>query len=389
MGIPAVPRYVSRNLKETPPGHRFELYFPLWTSNNWIREEPDKNNLKAGKQQAAESVKPLGDMVKTMLHALRNRQNAIAASLNEMVYRLPAISTAPFITGAGIEHPLENGFAFLKPYGLPYLPGASVKGVLRRATENLASGGYSDSHGWNPSVINELFGLEAESGNNESLRNRGALLFWDVFPEPDGNQLRVDIMTPHYSNYYQGRSTPADCDQPNPILFLTMPPKSKFNFYVQYSPTTATTDLHGKWQNLIQAAFEHTFEWLGFGAKTAVGYGQMQHDTNELQRQQQEAKQRMEERAKADVLAKMTPMEHSIQEILNRRTNPNEPESTTLFQALIGDHWQGDDAVEAAEYIKERMQREKKWKPQSKKPEKDKDYQRTQKVLSYLEDKKP
>jgi CRISPR-associated protein Cmr6 len=29
------------------------------------------------------------------------------------------------------------------------------------------------------------------------------------------------------------------------------------------------------WQQLLRAAFEHAFAWLGFGAKTAVGYGSM------------------------------------------------------------------------------------------------------------------
>ncbi len=31
-----------------------------------------------------------------------------------------------------------------------------------------------------------------------------------------------------------------------------------------------------RWQTLITAAFEHAFQWLGFGAKTAVGYGAME-----------------------------------------------------------------------------------------------------------------
>lgn len=31
-----------------------------------------------------------------------------------------------------------------------------------------------------------------------------------------------------------------------------------------------------QWQTLLTAAFEHAFEWLGFGAKTAVGYGTME-----------------------------------------------------------------------------------------------------------------
>jgi CRISPR-associated protein Cmr6 len=33
-----------------------------------------------------------------------------------------------------------------------------------------------------------------------------------------------------------------------------------------------------RWKTLLTAAFAHAFQWLGFGAKTAVGYGAMQVD---------------------------------------------------------------------------------------------------------------
>ena len=41
------------------------------------------------------------------------------------------------------------------------------------------------------------------------------------------------------------------------------------------APDLAEAD---RWQALLRAAFEHAFAWLGFGAKTAVGYGAMQRD---------------------------------------------------------------------------------------------------------------
>ena len=36
-----------------------------------------------------------------------------------------------------------------------------------------------------------------------------------------------------------------------------------------------TEDGTPRWQTLLIATFEHAFDWLGFGAKTAVGYGVM------------------------------------------------------------------------------------------------------------------
>jgi len=93
----------------------------------------------------------------------------------------------------------------------------------------------------------------------------------------------VEIMTPHQTHYYRDGEQPHDSGQPTPIPFLTVPPGSGFTFHVQcdlarlmrLAPNLARDD---QWKSLLQAAFEHAFEWLGFGAKTAVGYGAMKED---------------------------------------------------------------------------------------------------------------
>lgn len=262
----AVPSYIGQDFQDTPPGHRFSLYFKVW-EENWARV----TNISPDLLKQATSLPPYA--VDMAAH-FRQRQRTVAVSLNETIFSLPATSISPFMTGTGMEHPLENGFAFLNPYGLPYLPGAGVKGVLRRAVENLACGDYGDAQGWSQQSIDALFGRETASGDSESARNRGALRFWDVFPEPANRRLHVEIMTPHYSDYYQGNSTPHDSGQPNPILFLTIPPGSRFEFFVQCDSALLPKSLRDSWKALLETAFRHAFEWLGFGAKTAVGYGQ-------------------------------------------------------------------------------------------------------------------
>jgi CRISPR-associated protein Cmr6 len=145
------------------------------------------------------------------------------------------------------------------------------------------------------SVIDVLFGREPPGGDRDHVR--GALAFWDVIPQIKGDSLMVEIMTPHQSHYYQQKRdrksgdsvSPHDSGQPTPISFLTVPPESTFDFHVvcdlaHLSRLTASRepgapDLLGEgathWKNLLAAAFAHAFEWLGFGAKTAVGYGSM------------------------------------------------------------------------------------------------------------------
>lgn len=346
MPVAAVPAYLGRNFKNASPALRFGMLLPLWGVNRrtkellWttsdishevrgpLRQEREiKLNNKVDALAQAAALNPED---KAAMKALADRQSHLAGNLPHML-SLDATAIAPFTTGLGNEHPLENGFAFLNPYGLPYLAGSGVKGVLRQAARELASGQWGNEHGWSAdkqfeirvngkslaiSMLDALFGLESQDG--DTLHMRGALSFWDVIAQMPNNcnSLHVEVMTPHQSHYYQQKSdpktgssaTPHDSGQPTPISFLTVPPGSGMTFHVQcdlprlqrLAPTLAEGDA---WKKLLQAAFEHAFEWLGFGAKTAVGYGAMQpnaqatQDRKEKQRKQKEQAERQARQA--------------------------------------------------------------------------------------------
>lgn len=342
MSIAAVPDYLGQDFKDASPGMRFGMYLKLWGINRrsqallWKtfdidyevrgQDKKEREVKHENKVSALADAKKLNDNDKKTMQALFSRQqqafDAVASADTRL--RLDAKSTAPFTTGLGNEHPLENGFAFLNPYGLPYLPGSGVKGVLRQAARELARGDWGDAHGWNApdhvietgrgkdkrslalSLLDVLFGREAPGGDSDHVR--GALTFWDVIPRIAGDSLTVEIMTPHQSHYYQPKKnndgsvnyvSPHDSGQPNPISFLTVPPGSDFVFHVvcdrahlgRLAPALLENGADGKpqWQDLLAAAFEHAFEWLGFGAKTAVGYGAM---ITQAQREMQEKKAR-------------------------------------------------------------------------------------------------
>jgi CRISPR-associated protein Cmr6 len=154
------------------------------------------------------------------------------------------------------------------------------------------------TNGWDQPTIDVLFGKETESGDTETERTRGALIFWDVFPKC--HKLAVDIMNPHYGEYYQGKTTPHDSGQPIPIFFLIVPANSGFTFHVQCNHSRLPADWPEKrWRELLKAAFAHAFDWLGFGAKTTVGYGGMRHDADAQQRYLEELKQRKAAAAEA------------------------------------------------------------------------------------------
>jgi len=233
------------------------------------------------------------------MQALGTRQQAMALALPAaQCCVIDAKAMAPFATGLGLEHPIENGFAFLSPYGLPYLAGSSVKGVLRRAAEELEIAAP---------LIAALFGVEDAKDAESS--HRGALSCWDVLPQFDA--MTVEIMTPHQSGYYLADESPHEAGQPTPISFLALPATATFRFVLCFEPSLvpdAERVALRDWQALVMRVATHAFDWLGFGAKTAVGYGAMAEDeTARQQREQQaaDARTRAEaverERRKADM----------------------------------------------------------------------------------------
>ena len=285
MAQAAVPQGIQ-GFSDCPPGHRFNLYLEIWNAQ-W---DVDKN--EGAKAAATLSACRMPPAAVDLLRGLHSRQASMARALGEpRCCIVEAETTAPFATGLGLEHPIENGFAFLSPYGLPYLAGSGVKGVLRRAAEELRHGGDAVL---TAAVVDALFGSE-----DAAAARRGALTCWDAFPRcQDG--MAVEIMTPHFSDYYQGNESPHDAGKPNPIPFLAVPAGTKLDFVFTVEPSLIPAehrDALADWHVPVRRVVAHAFKWLGFGAKTAVGYGAMREDP------QQQAKFEAAETAKAQAQA--------------------------------------------------------------------------------------
>jgi CRISPR-associated protein Cmr6 len=289
-------RAAADGFKDAAPGHVFQLYLPMWRQD-WSL---DKN----AKSEAARRATHIPKGVRDLGEALRDRQQALASARGALTRK--AVSTSPFATGLGNEHPIENGFAFLTPYGLPYLAGSGIKGVLRRAMQELGKEGHAD---FDDATITALVGVEKVDKPEDA--RRGALDVWDCYPLVAGDKLVVEIMTPHYSGYYQKGETPHDAGQPNPVPFLAVPAGSWFDFHVVCHEGRLPVHLRGaRWQVLLNAALDHAFDWLGFGAKTSVGYGAMAEDPAEKLRRAQAqaaADAAAARQAEAQRLAQMSP----------------------------------------------------------------------------------
>ena len=341
----ALPDYLTRNARfdDCPPGHRFGLYFDGWEAD-WRKPS---NKTPAFKTVA----NALPEHSRQALRALCARQQMLAGSLGDSLLTHPARLTAPLATGLGNEHPLENGFAFLTPHGLPYLAGSGVKGVLRRAAEALVKGEWGDACGWDKTGIDILFGLETEPGDTQATHTRGALSFWDLFFQPPGDKaplLAVEIMTPHHSQYLQHDGSPHANEQPTPIPFLAVAAGSHCTLYVQCNPALIPADhakLRDSWRALIEAAIDLAGEWLGFGAKTAVGYGRLEIDPKvRAQREAEREKQERErQQREAEAALALKPADQQLLDRLTKRldTLPTDPRTAKpIPQLTSGKDWQ-------------------------------------------------
>ncbi|MDW8469614.1 MAG: hypothetical protein RML56_12230 [Burkholderiales bacterium] len=119
----------------------------------------------SGARKSWDVIRRLNEGQRALMQALVERQRASASQMHGCV-RIPAKAIAPFTTGLGNAHPLENGFAFLWPYGLPYLAGSGVKGVVRRAAQELAHGMWENSRGWSK-LGDPCFTIEYRSGKEK------------------------------------------------------------------------------------------------------------------------------------------------------------------------------------------------------------------------------
>ena len=183
--------------------------------------------------------------------------------------------------------------------GIPYLPSSGVKGIARFAyTLSIWRAGVpetsmdQDREGASFFKDDEYEPIYVLFGNQ---KNRGKAIFLDAYPK-DVPDLRVDIMNPHYGDYYSDETKqkpPADYLSPNPIKFLTVAAGTTFIFRAVVEKKEGLSDM-------VHLALTKALTEEGVGAKTSVGYGRFVLDEDaaqgwserRLKRQQEEERRR-------------------------------------------------------------------------------------------------
>ncbi len=215
-------------------------------------------------------------------------------------------NTSRFVTGMGRQHPIENGFAWHPTLGVTYLPGSSVKGMLRAWLREEEGDIDAEKKRYiENSEIKAQFGLQERHDSHV-----GQYIFFDMLPTKPP-QLVVDVMTPHYGPYYQDGDIPGDWHNPVPITFLTV--EVNTTWQVGMAPRFTKDKINEEAVSRLVSELEAAFEWFGAGAKTAVGYGRFARDTDaEKQWHQEQQRQRAEREHAARQAAEHAAFEASL-----------------------------------------------------------------------------
>jgi CRISPR-associated protein Cmr6 len=194
--------------------------------------------------------------VREELNALQKRYEAMLKWYEQRGFLAKTIEAKPiwrFVVGLGAAHVLETGITLHRLFGLPIVPGSALKGAARAYTK-LVEGKPDDD-----ADLIAVFGTTEKAGS---------VIFFDAIPlEPPKFQL--DIMNPHYPNYYreQGGKPPADWESPSPVFFLTVR-ETPYLFAI-----AARSEQGNRLLDLAEQWLKGALRELGIGAKTSADYG--------------------------------------------------------------------------------------------------------------------
>jgi len=269
--------------------------------NKYLDYKEDRNGLiPVAKEQKTSLVthydrsnKEKNNLLKnTQLRQLNYCQKMAATGWHSFV--VEAELSSPFVSGLGMSHPTETGLVLDHTIGVPYIPAASQKGVMRIAhivnsmQDNEGMWRELDwlyEHGiikdekkkdgkeftaWQEDEASKT--LYGYSGKDNSLA--GQLVIMDAYPL-EAPSLGEDIINPHFNKYYGGNQGPTEDQSPVPVKFLMVKPGCKFVFRIMLRKpfNKAGEKDQEKLIDLIEKTIDRMLVEEGLGAKTALGFG--------------------------------------------------------------------------------------------------------------------
>ncbi len=262
------------------PGLIFDRYVPDWYGQPVLK--------KQGLQMVVEAARKADAR---LLEAWNRRWEGIVKDARGLIFFLK--TAWRLVAGLGRKGPLEAGFTFHR-YGFPVLPGSAIKGVarawalteiarklpsydLRDLARLLSADGKPDSAA--RKAFEEWYSQQSDDVRQLAMAFRaifgttaaaGRTVFFDAIPARLP-VLEIDVMNPHYPQYYGGSEAPAGWQSPTPVYFLTVRAQTEFRFAVGWRRGMAepSAQLLGQAAEWVRAGLTE----IGAGAKTAAGYG--------------------------------------------------------------------------------------------------------------------
>ena len=236
-----------------------------------VVDNPDaREELVGAMKSAAANAKAL------YAQAFSNRHNDLAEL--GAFRRAKTLKDSLLISGLGSTNVLETGLTLNPTYGIPMIPGSSLKGITAHYCSEVlgnAEGGEDFRGPKDDQKAGDIYELLfGKAYPVEEQQEAGYIRFYDAWlmPECVENAFVDDVMTPHHSKYYTGgQEKPTDFDDPVPVRFLSV----KGEFELCIACEDSDPEVRETWTKFVFDVMSKALRELGVGGKTRSGYGRM------------------------------------------------------------------------------------------------------------------
>lgn len=164
--------------------------------------------------------------------------------------------------GMGTASPIEAGISLHHTYGIPYIPGSAIKGVLHH---------YAQEVKIDEEIQNLIFGRQANQTDRRDSRSSGYVIFNNAWWIPQGKPaLTPEVITVNTQEYYNKKGTTKlhpDFEKPNPNPQIAI--QGSFLFSIEGDKKLARYTIE-----ILKKVLQNR----GIGGKISSGYGYFKED---------------------------------------------------------------------------------------------------------------
>jgi CRISPR type III-B/RAMP module RAMP protein Cmr6 len=216
-----------------------------------------------------------GHIDTALTQSVYNRWYNMMSAMNAILFN--ASLDWRMVIGLGSESVLETDITLHHLYGIPFIPASALKGLTRAYVTGEIEGHKSNKIDDDNANVKRIFG---------SQEHAGTVIFFDAMPLNGITNLEVDIMNPHYLEYYAGNKPPTNDQKPVPVPFLTV---TNTTFTFALAPRNTNNEQQMKDMEQVKTWLQEALQKYGVGGKTSAGYGYFKKEMPSVEPTQPEA----------------------------------------------------------------------------------------------------